>query len=236
LRTDSGGPPHRNPYTKRLGGYGAGVFELSGAELVGYLASALVVLSLTMTSVVRLRMVSLAGSITFFLYGVLIESVPIMITNGSIAVINVWFLRREFASGGPRGRDLGVSHIRPDSPFLADFVAFHLADIHRFQPDFHLPTGDDVVTLLLNRDGLPAGLLIGRRQGSTLTIDLDYVLGPYRDSRIGRWLYGPGSSVFRADGIDELRSAGTTDTHRKYLERVGFRESTTDADLYELTL
>lgn len=212
------------------------MFELNGVELVGYVASALVVLSLTMTSVVRLRMVSLCGSLTFFFYGVLIESVPIIITNSSIAVINVWFLRKEFALGGPGGRDLGVSHIRPDSPFLADFVAFHLIDIHRFQPDFRIPTGDDVVTLLLTRDGLPAGLLIGRRQGSTLTIDLDYVLEPYRDSRLGRWLYGPGADVFRADGIHELRSAGTTDTHRKYLGRVGFRASPTDDDLYELTL
>jgi len=218
------------------GRYGASVFELNGVEMVGYLASALVVLSLTMTSVVRLRMVSLCGSITFFVYGAMIESVPIMITNGSIAVINVWFLRKEFASGGPHGRDLGVSRIRPDSPFLADFVAFHLIDIHRFQPDFHLPTGDDVVTLLLNRDGLPAGLLIGRRSGSTLTIDLDYVLGPYRDSRLGRWLYGPGAEVFRSDGITELRSAGATDFHCKYLERVGFRASPADPDLYELTL
>jgi hypothetical protein len=212
------------------------VFDLNGVELVGYLASALVVLSLTMTSVVRLRTVSLAGSITFFVYGTLIDSIPIMITNGSIATINIWFLRKEFASGGPHGRDLGVSHIRPDSPFLADFVAFHLIDIHRFQPDFHLPKGDDVVTLLLNRDGLPAGLLIGRRDGSTLTIDLDYVLGPYRDSHLGRWLYGPGADVFRADGIDQLRSAGTTDTHRKYLERVGFQASADEPDLYTLAL
>jgi hypothetical protein len=212
------------------------VFELSGVELVGYLASALVVLALTMTSVVRLRIVSLCGSITFFVYGVLIDSVPIMITNGSIAVINVWFLRKEFASGQPYGRDLGVSHIRSDSPFLADFIDFHLIDIHRFQPDFHLPAEDDVVTLLLTRDGLPAGLLIGRRTGSSLTVDLDYVLGPYRDSRLGRWLYGPGAEVFRSDGIDRLRSAGVTDTHRKYLERVGFEASPSDPDLYELTL
>ena len=216
--------------------YGAGVFELNGTEFVGYLASALVVLSLTMASVVRLRIISLCGSVTFFVYGALIESVPIMITNGAIAVINVWFLRKEFASGAPHGRGLGVSHIRSDSPFLADFVAFHLIDIHRFQPDFRLPAGDDVVTLLLNRDGLPAGMLIGRRSGSTLTIDLDYVLGPYRDSRLGRWLYGPGAEVFRSDGFEQLRSAGTTDTHRKYLERVGFSRSTTDPDLYELTL
>ncbi len=212
------------------------MFEVNGAELVGYLASALVVLSLTMTSVVRLRMVSLAGSVTFFVYGTLIDSIPIMITNGSIAVINVWFLRKEFASGQPNGRDLGVSHLRADSPFLADFVAFHLIDIHRFQPDFRLPAGEGVVTLLLTRDGLPAGLVIGRRDGSTLTIDLDYVLGPYRDSRLGRWLYGPGAEVFRDDGITELRSAGDTDIHRKYLQRVGFTPTSGDPDLYRLTL
>jgi hypothetical protein len=178
----------------------------------------------------------LGGSVTFVVYGGLIDSTPIVITNALIAVINVWFLRKEFASGTASGRDLGVSHIRADSPFLADFVAFHLVDIHRFQPDFRLPSGDDVVTLLLNRDGLPAGLLIGRRHGSTLRIDLDYVLGAYRDSRLGRWLYGRGAEVFRADGIELLRSAGTTPTHRKYLERVGFRPSTTDPDVYELTL
>ncbi len=212
------------------------MFDASGVEVLGYAASALVVLALTMTSVVRLRFISLLGSVTFLTYGVLIEATPIVITNASIAVINVWFLRKEFAAGAPRGRDLGVSRIRPDSPFLADFVAFHLSDIHRFQPDFRLPVGDDVVTLLLNRDGLPAGLLIGRRSGSTLTIDLDYVLGAFRDSRLGHWLYGPGAEVFRADGIDRLRSAGTTDTHRKYLARVGFQPSPTDPDVYELTL
>ena len=81
-----------------------------------------------------------------------------------------------------------------------------------------------------------AGLLIGRQQGSTLTIDLDYVLSPYRDSRLGRWLYGPGADVFRTDGIDLLRSAGVTDVHRKYLERVGFDPTSDDPDLYELAL
>ncbi len=199
------------------------MFELSLEALVGYVASALVVISLTMTSVVRLRLISLVGSIMFVVYGVLIESAPIILTNSAIILINAWFLRKEFASGAAGGVDLGASHIRPDSPFLQDFVAFHLADIHRFQPDFEFPTGDDVTAWLLNRDGLPAGLLIGRLQDSTLTIDLDYVLGPWRDSRLGHWLFGRGADVFRNDGITTVRSYGSTETHRKYLERIGFR-------------
>ena len=38
---------------------------ISPVEVIGYVASALVVVSLAMTSVVRLRVVSLAGSVVF---------------------------------------------------------------------------------------------------------------------------------------------------------------------------
>jgi hypothetical protein len=59
-----------------------------------------------------------------------------------------------------------------------------------------------------------------------LKIDLDYVLSRYRDSRLGRWLYGEGAEVFRADGYTTLSSSGLSDTHRKYLESVGFKPTT----------
>ena len=212
------------------------MFELTPTAFIGYLASALVVISLTRTSVVRLRILSFLGATTFVTYGVLIDSAPIIVTNASIMAINLWFLRKELTSGSDRGVDLGASHIRLDSPFLQDFVSFHLIDIHRFQPDFALPTGDDVTAWLLIREGLPAGLLIGRLDGSTLTIDLDYVLRPYRDSRLGRWLFGRGADVFRRDGITAVRSTGDTDTHRKYLQRIGFQPSSSSPDLYELAL
>ena len=194
-----------------------GVFQLDAVEIVGYAASALVVASLAMTSVVRLRTISLLGSITFVVYGMLIDSVPILLTNASIAVLNVWFLRAEL---GHR-RDLGASEIAADSPFLVDFVTFHLPDIHRFQPNFTLPAGDEFC-LLLTRDGLPAGAVVGRRTGAQLDIDLDYVMSAYRDSRLGNWIYGPGSKVFRSAGIDRLVSKPGNEAHRTYLERVGF--------------
>ena len=75
------------------------VFELSPTEIIGYVASLLVVVSLAMTSVVRLRTISLVGSVAFVVYGVLISSVPILITNAAIAVLNVWFLRAELGTG-----------------------------------------------------------------------------------------------------------------------------------------
>lgn len=193
--------------------------ELSGHELVGYVASALVVASLAMTSVVRLRTISLVGSSTFVVYGVLIESVPIVLTNASIAVLNVWFLSREL--GGRR--DLGAVVVPPDSPFLLDFLQHHAADIANFQPEYDITAPFDFA-LVLTRDGLPAGVVLGERDGERLDIELDYVLRAYRDSRLGAWLYGRGAGVFRSAGIARVTSAAGNRSHPGYLARVGFEQ------------
>lgn len=188
-------------------------------ELVGYLASALVVASLAMTSVVRLRAISLVGSVVFVVYGVLIGSVPIIITNAAIAALNVWFLRAELTGK----RSLGAVPVSVGDPFLTDFVEYHLHDIHRFQPEFDPGSlhADDIAVLLM-RDGLPAGALIGRRHGSELHVALDYVTKPFRDSRIGTWLYGSSSGVFDGLGVQTVVTTPGTDLHVVYLVRLGF--------------
>lgn len=189
----------------------------NGQELVGYLASALVVASLAMTSVVRLRAISLAGSITFVVYGALIGSIPIVVSNAVIAVLNVWFLASEL--GGRR--DLGAVVVPTDSPFLTDFLVHHASDIANFQPDYDASHHHDFA-LVLTRDGLPAGVVLGRREGDRLDITLDYVLKAYRDSRLGSWLFGRGAGVFRSAGFTELTSTPGRGIHPGYLARVGF--------------
>lgn len=189
----------------------------SPVELVGYLASALVVASLAMTSVVRLRIVSLVGSLVFVVYGALLPSLPIVITNAAVAGLNIWFLRKEFAPN----RDLGAVPIEPDAPFLLDFLHSHAADIAGIHPDFEAPAPGDFVLVLI-RDGLPAGALVGTPEGSTLRLRLDYVMLAYRDSRIGQWLYGRGARVFTSAGFTRIVARVDSEQSRPYLERVGF--------------
>jgi hypothetical protein len=204
------------------------VFEFDSTELIGYLASALVVASLAMTSVVKLRLISLLGSAAFLVYGALIGSVPLLIANSAIVVLNIWFLRKELAPT----IDLGVSWIRPDSPFLNDFLDYHMDDIRRFQPDFEMPD-DNNFTLVLTRDGLPAGAVVGRRRGEVLELSLDYVVKAYRDSRLGHWLFGAGAGVFRTEGFRRIESAPGTELHESYLVGMGFRRT---GDRYVLEL
>lgn len=193
--------------------------NFSSTELVGYVASGLVVMSLAMTSVVRLRAISLVGSLIFVVYGVLIESVPIMVTNVAIAALNVWFLRAEL--GGKR--NLGATVVAADDPFLVDFLRYHLPDIHRFQPTFELPADEpELLALLMMRDGLPAGALMGSLHDGELRVRLDYVTKPYRDSQLSQWLYGRGSGVLRKLGVERVSTEPGTEPHSSYLARNGF--------------
>lgn len=196
---------------------------VSWFEIVGYVASALIVVSLAMTSVVRLRIVNLVGCVTFVTYGLLIHAWPVVVSNAIICVLNVWFLAKHFRTR----TDVGAVPIAADAPYLADFLTARLDDIQRDQPTF-AEVDPTASAWLLTRDGLPVGVLVGRREQETLHIDLDYVTAPYRDSRLGQWLHGPTSTVFTSQGIRRLTAHAGSAKHRAYLTQVGFHADGSD--------
>jgi len=61
-------------------------------EYLGYIASALLVASLTMTDVVKLRWYNMFGCIVFTAYGVAINAVPVIFTNGLLALVNMYHI------------------------------------------------------------------------------------------------------------------------------------------------
>lgn len=190
---------------------------MNTAELVGYVASALIVLSFAMSSVVKIRVISLVGSAVYVVYGLLISAFPIVLANGTIVVLHCIALWREFNKKTP----LGATPIAPDAPFLADFLHSHLADIRKHQPEYEDSPADTAFVLM--REGLPAGAVLGQRQGETLHLTLDYVLPAFRDSQLGKWIYG-NRSVLRDHGIRRVTASPREQGHRSYLTGVGFHD------------
>ncbi|MBK5265794.1 MAG: YgjV family protein [Acidimicrobiia bacterium] len=186
-------------------------------ELIGYLASALVVTALLMTSLRRLRMVSLAGALVFTTYATLIGAVPLIVVNVSIMAINAWSLYRmsqvtdyfSFLSTGP------------DSAYLKRFLEFHGSDIANYFPSFSMPESDCRAIFVL-RDLVPAGLWIGHESGpDEWQVNLDYAIPRFRDSKIGRYLYSPDGPLPKAT----FKVAAPSQGHIAYLRRMGFVES-----------
>lgn len=65
---------------------------LNWTEILGYAASIIVAVSLTMHSIVKLRVINLAGSFAFGTYGLLIGAYPVAVLNYFISVTNIYYL------------------------------------------------------------------------------------------------------------------------------------------------
>ncbi len=63
-----------------------------GVEMVGYIASGLVLISFAFKNITQLRLINSVGCAFFIAYGIMLDSLPIIITNVSIVLINAYFL------------------------------------------------------------------------------------------------------------------------------------------------
>jgi uncharacterized protein with PQ loop repeat len=69
--------------------------NFSSTEIIGYLASLIVLISFLMKDIKKLRIINSVGCVLFVAYGILLNfSMPIILTNTAIAGINIYYLVR----------------------------------------------------------------------------------------------------------------------------------------------
>ncbi len=187
--------------------------------LIGYLGSAFVVTSLAMRSILKLRLIGLAGAVTFVIYGYLIGAWPIVWTNVVIVLIHLHFL------GEIRRSDeyFKVLEVRRESNYLRYFLDHFADDIEGAWPGFEFEPEDDILTLFILRDLVPAGLFVARVLGdATLELELDYAIPGYRDFKIGRYLYS--GEALRSRGFSTIVARTKGDRPADYLLKMGFEQ------------
>ncbi|MFN3410709.1 MAG: hypothetical protein ACK4YF_00930, partial [Exilispira sp.] len=63
-------------------------------ELIGYISSIIIAISLTMSSVIKLRIFNLIGSLIFSVYGFIIKSYPVGFLNLFIVFVNIYYINK----------------------------------------------------------------------------------------------------------------------------------------------
>ena len=192
--------------------------NLNQIEIIGYIGSVLVAVSLTMKSLLRLRIINLFGALFFAGYGLLLHAYPVAFLNGLIVCIDVYYLIQMW-----RQKDFFTfMEVKPTSDYLKTFVAFYKADISSIIPSYkHQPEKTQVCFFIL-RNMVPAGLFIVNVDSGTAHILLDYVIPNYRDFKVARFIFGENSIFFEKRGIRQFVSEAGSNFHKKYLERMGF--------------
>lgn len=187
-------------------------------EIIGYLASIIIAISLLMKSLIRLRIINSIGALFFVVYGIMINAYPVAILNGIIVIIDIYYLLQMLR----RSDYFTLMEVSPNSTYLNFFLNFHSVDIRNYFPDFeYQPEPSDLVFFVL-RNTIPAGLVILRKQGNKGMVLLDYALMDYRDFKIGGFIFDDNADLLLSHGIIYLETQSLIPDHISYLLQLGF--------------
>ena len=183
-------------------------------EAFGYLGSLLVLVSMLMTSVVKLRIINTIGSVIFTIYAFIIKSYPTAFMNLCLVIINLRFLwkmsrtDKEYEIIKTDGNDALLNHL----------LDYYHDDIMKCFPGISYDTkkADQIYMVLCQ--GKPVGMTLGKRDGDSLELSLDYSIPEFRDFSIGAYLL----SDLKKEGIKKVVYRGPDENHLNYLKRLGF--------------
>lgn len=199
--------------------------NISAVEWLGHTASVLVLISLSMKSLQKLRWFNLAGATSFAWYGYLIGAVPVATVNLAIMGINIFYLRQMYT----RRDYFEILEVTGDRRYLTSFLKFHDADIRKWYPSFTGQPGEDSVVVLTLRDMAVAGVFIAKPTGDGVyEIEVDYVLPQYGDKKVGRHLYRDSTAWFSEKGIQQLTVDESAVRNQPFFRGMGFESSEDD--------
>jgi hypothetical protein len=197
-------------------------------EWIGYAASVLVLISMLMSSILRLRIVNLIGSAMFSAYGFLIGSMPVGLLNLFVVVANIYHLYKMYAVN----ERFTTLEIRRDNRYLVKFVEFYNKDILKYFPKFVYNDSMNSYSYLILRNMAVAGVFLARDYGEKrLFIGLDYVIAPYRDFKPGNYFYEKKTEFFKSEGYTCLCTIAQTEKHVRYLKKMGFSQELINNEL-----
>lgn len=184
-------------------------------ELIGYVSSVLILISLLMTSAVKFRVINAVGSVIFTVYAVLIHSYPTAVLNGCLVAVDLWFLvkvlrtRLEYSVEQASREDSAVRH----------FLKENAADIAKFFPDWQNEAQRADRIYVVYYGMTMAGILAGTANADgSLSVLLDYTTPLHRDCSVGKALYPALGRL----GYRRLLAQTELKKHGRYLEKMGF--------------
>lgn len=183
-------------------------------EIVGYVGSALVVLSFFMVSVVKLRIVNTIGSVIFTVYAFIIQSYPTAIMNIVLVLINIYHLVKLYNTK----RSYDFVKVNVGDKLLHYALDTYTEDIQKCFPGTSMDFPGANVGYVVCHKGTPAGIVIGTLKDNVLDLLLDYSTPEYRDFSIGKYLF----SKLPEEGIKSVIYRGSDENHKAYLTKTGF--------------
>ena len=190
-------------------------------ELVGYTGSLLVIISMLMTSLTKLRVVNSIGCIVFATYALIIKSYPTAAMQACLLIINCIGLYNL----SKNKKQYSITELKNGDSYINFFIESYKNDIEKFFPKVGgfsaTSVSDDKAKIFLIVTGsTTVGIMLARKvSDDTLEIDMDYTVPAYRDCSAGKFLF----DYLKEKGWKKLIARNEIAEHKDYLNKMGFK-------------
>ncbi|MFC0876023.1 hypothetical protein ACE01N_05490 [Saccharicrinis sp. FJH2] len=183
-------------------------------EWIGYLASALVALSLLMSSVKKLRWINMSGAFVFTVYGALIDSWPVLLMNAFLVVVNIWYLVKL------NNKNLHLYLKKEDwhDPLVQKFMDRFKTDIEHYYPYFNYKNNDSELRLIYDNYEI-VGFLTGNLVDDKILLDTLYIHNSYKGYNFEEKLFESNRLVQKAYSADEYGFSLISEPAKNYLKQ-----------------
>ena len=129
-------------------------------EIFGYIGCIFVIISMLMTSVVKLRVINTVGSSISAVYAMIGHSYPLAVVNASLVVINIYNLIKLSKADG---NHYDMIRGNKEDSYLTYFIKHYKEDMKILLRE-HLGAFSSRYNIYSLLRGVPAGVLAGRKK------------------------------------------------------------------------
>lgn len=197
------------------------------AQVLGYLAFIFLAISLWVNNDIKFRWINSLGSLSFVFYGILIHAFPIVLTNGVLFAINMYFLFKIYR----RQEKFDLVEFRNDAALIPKFLSFYQKDIETYFPGFVMGAGENEIRFVVLRDIVVANLFVATvNTNGDAYVQINYTVPKYRDFKVGRFLFDEGKEFLHKKGVKRIIYKQVSNKqHVKFIQVMGFKKERFEA-------
>lgn len=189
-------------------------------QLLGYSASFIIFISLTMKSIVKLRILNAMGCLLFVIFALKTHSLPAVVMNIGIVIIDIYYFFKIV-----RVKDnFEILEVIKENEIVRYFFEKNKEELLSLFGETALEKSEKLAFYFRNTDiaGLIAYSVPKDGDGKTAAILIDFVVAKYRDLAIGRYFFIKNTAFWKNQGLTALTVEQPSEEHIPYLERLGF--------------
>ena len=192
------------------------------APYFGYLASLFLILALIVSGEFRFKIYSLLGNVSFIIYGIIFHAWPVLLTNGILLCINIYYLQKLFR----KQENFDQLEFTGSEKLVEKFLYYNREDIAAYFPAFQQQDLIGNFNFVVLRDLVIANIFSAHiSPEGDACISVNYTTAKYRDYKVGRFIFEKEKAFLHAKGVKRLvYKTVSNKAHIIFLKKMGFEK------------